>query len=86
MSGVKGTQWIISLHASTTPSIQSTKQRTRLSHSGWYYIKYHVVFDFLEHVVIGHDEFLGCVAIGDVGQDAQRLKSALHQCCYLNKI
>lgn len=27
---------------------------------------YHVVFDFLEHVVIGHDEFLGCVAVGDV--------------------
>lgn len=34
---------------------------------------HHVVFDFLEHVVIGHDEFLGCVAVGDVRQDAQRL-------------
>lgn len=38
------------------------------------YVKqYHVVFDFLEHVIIGHDEFLGCVAVGDVGKDAQRL-------------
>lgn len=35
--------------------------------------QYHVVFDFLEHVIVGHDEFLGCVAVGDVGQDAQRL-------------
>ena len=35
---------------------------------------YHVIFDFLEHVVIGHDEFLGRVAVGDVGQDAECLK------------
>lgn len=34
---------------------------------------YHVIFDFLKHVIIGHDEVLGCVAISNVGQDTQRL-------------
>lgn len=38
-----------------------------------WYIVYHVIFDFLKHVIIGHNEVLGCVTISNVGQDAQRL-------------
>lgn len=37
-------------------------------------VLYHVVFHFLEHVIVRHDELLGCVSIGDVGEDAQCLK------------
>lgn len=37
------------------------------------FIVYHVIFDFLKHVVIGHDEVLCCVPISNVGQDTQRL-------------
>lgn len=48
--------------------------------------RYHVVFDFLEHVVIGHDELLGCVAVGDVGEDAQRLRDGVRHQSFLKSI
>lgn len=35
---------------------------------------YHVVLDFLKHVVVCHDELLGCVSVSNVGQYAQSLK------------
>lgn len=38
-----------------------------------YQILYHVVFEFLEHVVISHNEFLCCAAIRYVGKDTQSL-------------
>lgn len=36
-------------------------------------ILHHVVFDFLKHVIIGHDEVLGRVTISDVSKDTQCL-------------
>ena len=33
----------------------------------------HVVGEFAEDVLVGHDEFFGRFAVGDVGQYAQRL-------------
>lgn len=41
--------------------------------------QYHVVLDFLQHVVVGHDQVFGCVSISDVGEDAQRLQDR-HDC------
>lgn len=47
---------------------------------------YHVIFDFLKHVIIGHDEVLGCVAISNVGQDTQRLTKEKNSVSYKNGI
>lgn len=38
--------------------------------------RYHVVLDFLQHVVVGHDQVFGRVPVSDVGEDAQRLEDA----------
>lgn len=56
------------------------------SKHGWNVVyQYHVIFDFLKHVIVGHDEVLGCVTISNVGQDTQRLTKfkirLLHKWC-----